>query len=398
MACHDKKPEQKATTPWGTAIEDTLKVDTTAQYSLSEILESGAIRVITVSGEDTYFTTAHGAELGVQYLMATQLAHHLGVGVEVVQCLDTLEMVKNLREGMGDLIIAPLSKSVSAADSLIFCGPEINETAWAVMYYNRELADSINAWFKPEMLAKMKEMQEKYLSGFGGERHVYASFLDKEKGIISEWDHLFKKYAETANLDWRLLAAICYQESCFDPNAVSWAGACGLMQIMPKVAQAIGLPIDSIFDPEKNVATSARMINELTMLLRDVPDPNERMCFLMACYNGGIGHVRDAMALTEKYKGNKYSWEQVSEFILKLSQPQYYRDPVVKNGYMRGTETHDYVELVSKRYEEYTGSTRYIMAEEFENANPTGVLEAGEYAGVSTTPKRASHENKYEIE
>ena len=126
MACHDKKPEQKATTPWGTAIEDTLKIDTTAQYALSEILESGAIRVITVSGEDTYFTTAHGAELGVQYLVATQLAHYLGVGVEVVQCLDTLEMVKNLREGMGDLIIAPLSKNVSAADSLIFCGPEAN--------------------------------------------------------------------------------------------------------------------------------------------------------------------------------------------------------------------------------------------------------------------------------
>ena len=173
-------------------------------------------------------------------------------------------MVKNLRDGLGDLVIAPLSKNVSAADSLIFCGPEINESRWAVMYYNRELADSINAWFKPELLAKMKEMQEKYLSGFGGERHVYASFLDKEKGIISEWDHLFKKYAETANLDWKLLAAICYQESCFDPNAVSWAGACGLMQIMPKVAQAAGLPLDSIFDPERNVATSAKMINELS--------------------------------------------------------------------------------------------------------------------------------------
>ena len=65
VACKDKEAGQKAMTPWGTVIEDTLKVDTTAQYSLSEIIESGAIRVITVSGEDTYFTTAHGAELGV---------------------------------------------------------------------------------------------------------------------------------------------------------------------------------------------------------------------------------------------------------------------------------------------------------------------------------------------
>ena len=76
MACHDKKPEQKATTPWGTAIEDTLKIDTTAQYALSEILESGAIRVITVSGEDTYFTTAHGAELGVRNRLAALEVEH----------------------------------------------------------------------------------------------------------------------------------------------------------------------------------------------------------------------------------------------------------------------------------------------------------------------------------
>ncbi len=397
VACKDKEAGQKAMTPWGTVIEDTLKVDTTAQYSLSEIIESGAIRVITVSGEDTYFTTAHGAELGVQYLVATRLAHYLGIGLEVVQCQDTLEMVQNLRDGKGDLIISPLSTKVSAADSLIFCGPNIKEARWAVMRYNRELADSIDSWFKPELVEAMQGMQNKYLSGMGVERHVYSSFLDKEKGIISEWDHLFKKYAETANVDWKLLAAICYQESCFDPKAVSWAGACGLMQIMPKVAMGVGLPLDSIFDPERNVAASAKMINELTMLLRDVPDPSERMCFMLACYNGGIGHVRDAMALTEKYKGNKYSWEQVSEFILKLSQPQYYRDAVVKCGYMRGTETHDYVQLVSQRYEEYAGN-RYIMAEEFDLAPSTGVVESGEYAGVSTNPKRATHENKYEIE
>ena len=97
------------------------------------------------------------------------------------------------------------------------------------------------------------------------------------------------------------------------------------------------------------------MINELTMLLRDVPDPSERMCFMLACYNGGIGHVRDAMALTEKYGGDKYVWDEVAEYILLLSKPQYYRDAVVKCGYMRGTETHDYVYSVRERYEDYAG-------------------------------------------
>ncbi len=375
-------------TPWGTVVEP--ENDTTAHYSINEILQSGELRALTISGADTYFSFDR-AQLGVHYLLCEQLAQRLGVELKVEECSDTMEMVTKLRQGDGDLIMLSLNKSVSAADSLVFCGPGDEAAQWAVMEYNKPLADSIDSWYRPELMAETQERQNKIMTTGGAVQcHVYEPVLDRGKGVISQWDDLFKTYSEAASTDWRLLAAICYQESCFDPMARSWAGACGLMQIMPTTAESFGLTVDRIFEPEANVETAAKIINQLTMLYRDVPDAGERMSFVLASYNGGHGHVRDAMALAEKYGEDPFIWENVSEYILLLSQPKYYRDAVVKCGYMRGTETHDYVDRVRERYEEYAGVA-------LGNAAYT-VTESGGYSGVKTEPTRRSGKtNKYQI-
>ena len=83
-------------------------------------------------------------------------------------------------------------------------------------------------------------------------------------GALSPWDDLFKKHASTAGVDWRLLVAQCRQESGFNPTACSWAGACGLMQLMPQTAASLGVPRDKIFDPETNVAAAARLMAKLS--------------------------------------------------------------------------------------------------------------------------------------
>lgn len=134
-------------------------------------------------------------------------------------------------------------------------------------------------------------------------RHTYSPMLNASAGIISEYDHLFQKYAPLTRWDWRLLAAQCYQESTFDPNARSWAGACGLMQIMPATADMIGLSRANIFDPEENIAAAARYIKTLNGKFLDIRDRNERCSFILASYNGGFFHIRDAMALTKNTEG-----------------------------------------------------------------------------------------------
>lgn len=98
-----------------------------------------------------------------------------------------------------------------------------------------------------------------------------------------------------------------------------------------------------------------KFIEELDGHFRDIPNRTERIKFVLAAYNGGSYHVRDAMALTRKHGRDPHRWNDVSQYILALSQPQYYNDPVVKNGYMRGTETEDYVRRIISRWNGYRG-------------------------------------------
>lgn len=181
---------------------------------------------------------------------------------------------------------------------------------------------------------------------------------DLAHGIISQYDALFVKYASTIGWDWRLLAAQCYQESGFDPNAVSNMGARGLMQIMPSTAETMGIDKELLFDAETNIGGSVRYTRKLQNEFSDIRDPKERICFILAAYNGGVNHVRDAMALTEKHGGNPHSWTEVEKYILHLMEPNYYKDPVVQHGYMRGSETSAYVTQIMKRWNSYRHHAR----------------------------------------
>ena len=179
--------------------------------------------------------------------------------------------------------------------------------------------------------------------------------LDKKGGIISHYDHLFMTYSRDIRWDWRLMAAQCYQESTFDPKAVSFAGAKGLMQIMPGTADHLGLARDKLYDPESNIRAAAKYIAELQQTFSDIRDHYERTNFVLASYNGGSHHIRDAMALAKRDGKNPHRWADVSAYVLKLANPRYYNDPIVKNGYMRGSETVDYVAKIRQRHAGYQG-------------------------------------------
>lgn len=184
-------------------------------------------------------------------------------------------------------------------------------------------------------------------------RNVRAPYINKEKGLISTYDDLFKEASAITGWDWRLIAAQCYQESGFDPEARSGAGARGLMQIMPGTARELGLAPHLITSPSHNIEAAARYIRQLSALFSDIRQPQERIHFTLAAYNGGYQHVRDAMALTRKYGGSPQHWADVSRYILALQQPRYYRDPVVKHGYMIGSETANYVVSIVQRARQY---------------------------------------------
>jgi len=226
--------------------------------------------------------------------------------------------------------------------------------AWALRKTSPELLEEINAW-----ILEMRKTSDYYViynryfkNDKAFRRRIDSEYFSRSGGRISKYDELLKEKALDLSWDWRLLASLIYQESRFDPDVESWAGALGLMQIMPITAEHLG--VDNIEDPETNISAGVRYLKDLKRIFADVSDENERIKFVLAAYNVGPGHVEDARRLAEKYGADGNVWTgQVETWILKKAQSQYYNDDVVEYGYCRGTEPYRYVREVIERFDQY---------------------------------------------
>jgi len=171
-------------------------------------------------------------------------------------------------------------------------------------------------------------------------------------GRISQYDELIQKYSVQINWDWTLLASLIYQESHFNPRARSWAGAYGLMQLMPSVLDQFG--IDTLASPEKNIEAGIKLIAYLDQQFDSSIPKDEKVKFILAAYNIGLGHVWDAQRLAEKYGQDPKKWDNVEYFLIQKKYPRYYLDPVVKNGYCKGELAVQYVKDVLHLYHHYS--------------------------------------------
>ncbi len=170
---------------------------------------------------------------------------------------------------------------------------------------------------------------------------------------VSQYDDMIRQFSTSINWDWRLLASLIWQESRFNPDVESRRGAIGLMQIMPETGKNFG--IDATVSPENNLKAGILYINWLHSIFdKKIPDEKERINFILAAYNAGPGHVLDAMKLADKNGMDPTKWEgNVAIWLLKKSEPKYFRDVVVKNGYFRGVESVNFVSQVLERFEHY---------------------------------------------
>ena len=229
-------------------------------------------------------------------------------------------------------------------------------SSWAVRKNSLQLANAANEWFKTNKTSQAYHASIKRYFELSKTMQC-SSMLSLQEGKISPYDKLFKKYATQIQWDWRLLASLAYAESNFDTAAVSWAGAKGLMQLMPATARAMGIPPGKEQNPEESIKAASKYIAVTEKSFQMVPNKDERTKFVLAAYNAGIGHIYDAMGLAEKYGKNKQVWDNnVERFILLKSNEIYYNDPVCKNGYFRGEETYSFVRNVMQRFEYYKKS------------------------------------------
>lgn len=231
--------------------------------------------------------------------------------------------------------------------------------AWAVNKNSPELLKAINQWldsFKGSDLHAV--IYNKYFRDMKAKQRSESPYLSLTGGKISSYDKIIKKYSTQIDWDWRLLASMIYQESRFNPNIKSWAGAFGLMQLMPQTAQRFGANKNS--GPEEQIKAGTKFIAWIDkQLINEIPDKNERIKFILAAYNVGLGHIMDARRLAKAYGKDPNIWtDNVDFFIRNKSNPQYYNNNLVKYGYCRGEEPYNYVKEIMQRYELYTAVIR----------------------------------------
>ena len=226
--------------------------------------------------------------------------------------------------------------------------------AWAVRADSPKLLEKINSWIEEEK--KGSDYYVIYNKYFENERNfkhrAKSEFYSLNKNQISAYDELIKEHAKELGWDWRLLASLVYQESQFQPNDSSWAGARGLMQMMPATAEELG--VKNLGDPGESLRGGTAYLGQLYGNFEMIADSVQRIKFTMASYNCGYQHVKDAQNLAELDGLDKYTWDDnVDKMILALSNPQRYNHEAVQYGYVRGTEPYDYVMQIFNRYNRY---------------------------------------------
>ena len=226
--------------------------------------------------------------------------------------------------------------------------------AWAVQKDSDSLRYYLNMFIENNLNKRwFANLYNKYYRNSRSAKYFKSDYLSLNSSKISSYDEIIKENSQKIGWDWRLLASVIYQESRFNPEVRSWAGAHGLMQLMPATAERFG--VSDLSSSSESIKGGTKFISWLDkQLLKSVPDSLERVKFILASYNVGLGHVLDAMRLAKKNGKDPAVWDDnVDFYLLHKSNPQYYRDPVVRYGYCRGSEPYKYVSEVIARYQEY---------------------------------------------
>lgn len=313
------------------------------------------------------------AENSIYYERLKTLSDSNGINMDVRILPDdrgTDDIIEAVANGEIDYTIA--NKDIALVNKSYFDNLDVNTIVgnaqnlhWAVRKNSPDLLKMVNNWISN--IQKEKFYSQLYFKYFNEDKRIQFGYDENaglQQGMISHYDAMIQRYAKNINWDWRLVAAIIYQESKFNPNARSWCGAQGLMQLMPGTARQLGVPGSQVYNPDRNIKGGTDYLKQLEKTWSTISDFTQRIKFILASYNAGPGHVMDAARLAEKNGYPKDKWDgSVEYFMLYKSNPRFYNDPVVKYGYCRGQEPFNYVRNIVKKYFDYQSKINLTSAQ-----------------------------------
>ena len=307
--------------------------------------------------------SVHVREKSAYYNSLREIMERYGISIRIVPAhgsLTTGDLIKQVNDGkimftVADSNIAVPHRSIYPD---IDIGTQISARqplAWGVRKNSPKLRETLNRWLDQEKRAgTISTIHHKYYERqFQFRKHAVDNFYSGKAGVISPYDKLVRAGAGKIGWDWRLLSSLIYEESQFDPRVVSWAGAVGLMQLMPSTGAM--MRVFNLAEPEANIRAGTAYLETLEKEWKEIRDTETRIKFILASYNVGPGHVRDAQKLAVRYGADPALWENNVEKYLELkSEPKYYNDPVSDLGYCNGSIPVRYTRSILNRYRLYT--------------------------------------------
>ncbi|WP_323758286.1 transporter substrate-binding domain-containing protein [Roseivirga sp.] len=280
--------------------------------------------------------------------------------LEDVAIMDTESLIKKVAEGQIEYTIA--DEDIAMINATYYPDLDVEtaisfpqKIAWAVRKNAPVLKDTINHWLdEVKSTPDFNMIYDRYFKYRKTQNlRAQSDFSSVGGTMISPYDELFKSAAENLSVDWVMLASLAYQESKFDPEVESWAGAKGLLQLTDISIEQFN--VQDPFNPEESIEAGTEFLEWLEDYWADkVTDPKERLKFVLGSYNVGQGHVMDAVKLTKKYGKDPQVWDgNVAEYLIAKSTEKFYTDPVVRFGYCRGDEPVNYVMRILERYDQY---------------------------------------------
>jgi membrane-bound lytic murein transglycosylase F len=280
-------------------------------------------------------------------------AEGLGIEVQLHEDMPTEELIRMVDEGeievtIADSNVALLNRRYYPDVRVAFPTEEQQSLGWAVRKGEAALRLKIN-----EFLHKIKEdgtfakIYEKYYANVEIFDYVdLKKYHQRLKTRFPKYEGIVKKAAKRHGFDWRLIVAMIYQESHFNPMAISYTGVRGMMQLTMETAKEMG--IANRLDPEQSITGGVKYLKRLYERYSDAREP-DKLLIALASYNVGHGHILDAQEIARQRNLDPNSWSSLEEILPLLRYPKYYRK--TKNGYCRGTEAVRYVNRILTYYD-----------------------------------------------
>ncbi len=310
-------------------------------------LEDLAGRTVHVRASSSFYTTLVALEDSIAGLQVVPLPDDL----------ETEDILAGVEAGRYDITLCDSNlldvelaygRALKAAFSI---KPTV--LGWAVRRDNPALLAALNQYVQEEKGGLFFNMMKKrYFKNRRTITRAKDSLRVDLSGRLSPYDELVKKYARQYGQDWRLITAQMYQESKFDPQATSWVGARGLMQIMPVTGRELGFT--DLHDPEENIHAGVKYLSQLVNRFDSNIPIEERTRFALAAYNVGYGHVLDARRLAREKGWNPDRWfGHVEQAMRLLAKPVYHKR--ARYGFCRCGQPVHYVGNIQNMYDAYVG-------------------------------------------